>query len=124
MDEDLLLDTDIKDDSTINFVEPTYPAPLPKKESMYSKRTRLSFSTSDRATKRVIAPYVRVLRRGQKSIVPEQEEEDIQFRFYLEKKPSLLMRNLSAFLSDSVDLPSILHETAEVLKGVCKAMCK
>lgn len=108
----------------VKIAKPTYPIPLTKMESVHSKRTKLSFSTSDRATKRVIAPYVRVVRRGQKIGKVEKEEESKQFRFYLQKKPSVLMRNLSAFLSDSVDLPSVLHETAEVLKVVTKAKGK
>lgn len=81
----------------------------------------LSFSTSDRATKRVIAPYVRIIRKGQKAQITTKTEESKQFSYYLQKKPSVLMRNLSNFLSDSVDLPSVLNETSEVLKGVTRA---
>jgi cAMP and cAMP-inhibited cGMP 3',5'-cyclic phosphodiesterase 10 len=73
---------------------------------------------SDKATKRVIAPFVRIVRKGQK---PHEVEESKHFTFYLQKKPSVLIRDLSSFLSDSVDLPSLLHETAEVLKNVTKA---
>lgn len=63
---------------------------------------------------RVIAPYV----VPKKSIV---EIEDEQFSFYLKKKPAVLLRDLSTFMSDSVDLPSLFHETSDVLKNVTKA---
>ncbi|XP_044258941.1 cAMP and cAMP-inhibited cGMP 3',5'-cyclic phosphodiesterase 10A-like [Tribolium madens] len=73
---------------------------------------------SDRATKRVIAPFVRIIRKGQK---PHEAEESKHFSFFLQRKPSVLIRDLSSFLSDSVDLPSLLHETADVLKSITKA---
>lgn len=111
--------TDSEEDASFTLIKPTYPAPLSKLDT--TKQTRLSFSTSDRATKRVIAPYVRVVRRGQPQKPDKEEEESKQFRFYLQKKPSVLTRNLSAFLSDTVDLCSIITESADVLKGVCKA---
>lgn len=98
-------------------------ASMMKKASEF-KVNPLSFSTSDRATKRVIAPYVRIIRKGQKAQITTKTEESKQFSYYLQKKPSVLMRNLSNFLSDSVDLPSVLNETSEVLKGVTRAQGK
>jgi FAD/FMN-containing dehydrogenase len=47
--------------------------------------------------------------------------EDRLFSFFLQKTPSVLLRELSSFLTDSVDLPSLLHETCDVLKNVTKA---
>ncbi|RZB39878.1 cAMP and cAMP-inhibited cGMP 3',5'-cyclic phosphodiesterase 10A, partial [Asbolus verrucosus] len=82
------------------------------------KKVSTPIPISDRATKRVIAPYVRIVRKGTK---PIEIEEAKQFSIFLQRKPSVLTRDLSSFLSDSVDLPSLLHETADVLKNVTKA---
>ncbi|RZC35129.1 cAMP and cAMP-inhibited cGMP 3',5'-cyclic phosphodiesterase 10A [Asbolus verrucosus] len=63
----------------------------------------------------MIASYARKMRKTTKPA------EDKLFSFFLEKKPSVLLRELSSFLTDSVDLPSLLHETCDVLKNVTKA---
>ncbi|GJQ85802.1 hypothetical protein Trydic_g20359 [Trypoxylus dichotomus] len=83
------------------------------------KKLSLAFAATDKATRRVIAPYVNIVRRGRKAIV--RHEEDKSFRFYLQKKPSVAMRNLTEFLDDSVDLPMLLHESSEALKHVTNA---
>lgn len=72
----------------------------------------------ENAIRRVIAPYVQTVRKHQKS---RKESENEQFSYYLKKKPNILLQDLSMFLSDSVDLPSVLHETAEILKSVTQA---
>jgi cAMP and cAMP-inhibited cGMP 3',5'-cyclic phosphodiesterase 10 len=64
---------------------------------------------------RVIAPFVTVPKKNKEQV------EDEQFSFYLKKKPAVLIRDLSSFMSDSVDLPSLFHETSDVLKKVTKA---
>lgn len=99
--------------------ESTYGNPTIANEAMYSKI--LSFSTSDHATKRVIAPYVRIMRKGQKDPKTPEQREEPEFSFFLQRKPSVLQRNLSAFLSDTVDLPDLMHESADVLKRTTKA---
>lgn len=86
-------------------------------------RTLIDFSTSDRATKRVIAPYVKIIRKGQlAAAITTKVEENKQFNFYLQRKPSLCMRDLSSLLSDSVDLGSVLNETSDVLKSVTRSL--
>lgn len=98
----------------------SYGAPL---LSEIRSRTLIDFSTSDRATKRVLAPYVKIVRKGQlAAAVTTKVEENKQFNFYLQRKPSLCMRDLSSFLSDSVDLPSVLNETCDVLKSVTRSL--
>lgn len=101
----------------------SYGTPAKANEAMYTKC--LSFSTSDHATKRVIAPYVRIMRKGQKEPKATEQPEEPEFTFFLQRKPSVLQRNLSAFLSDTVDLPELMHESADVLKRTTKAngMC-
>lgn len=59
------------------------------------------------------------MRKGQKEAAAEEPEPE--FTFFLQKKPSVLLRNLSAFLSDTVDLPELMHESADVLKRTTKA---
>lgn len=101
----------------------SYGVPLSGKLSEIRSRTLLDFSTSDRATKRVIAPYVKIVRKGQMAAAVTTKTEDNKlFNFYVQRKPSICMRDLSAFLSDSVDLPSVLNETAEVLKSATRAL--
>lgn len=63
---------------------------------------------------KVIAPFVTAPKKV-------REKDDEQFSFYLRKKPEVLIQDLSSFMSDSVDLPSLFHETADVLNRVCKA---
>ncbi|KAF5278629.1 hypothetical protein FQA39_LY00671 [Lamprigera yunnana] len=105
------------DEQVVNFNINTekYPRPLSKTEVS----RRLSFSTSDPATKRVIAPYVRNVRKSRLQKI-EKHEQSRQFRFYLQQKPSILVQNLSTLLSD-VDLCDIIKDNADVLKSVCKA---
>lgn len=71
-------------------------------------------STSKSTVWRVLAPFVRVTKKP-------KEFDDEQFSFYLKKKPEVLLRDLSTFMSDSVDLPSLFHETSDVLKKVTKS---
>ncbi|KAG5883185.1 hypothetical protein JTB14_018201 [Gonioctena quinquepunctata] len=96
---------------------------------MQRRRTRLfanqavdpiEIDTSDKATRRVIAPYVKIVRKSEK-VQLEKEPEHQKFNFYIQNKPSVLLHDLTSFLSDSVDLVMLLHETAEVLKSTTKA---
>ncbi|KAJ8921660.1 hypothetical protein NQ315_010569 [Exocentrus adspersus] len=81
----------------------------------------LSLDTTDKATRRVIAPYVKVIRRSGKETHLEKEQEYQKFNFYVQNKPSVLIQDLSSFLLDNVDLISLLHETGDVLKCTTKA---
>lgn len=96
----------------------SYATPMTKREAMMAKLERVTFSTSDRATKRVIAPYVNIVRKG---LSAKQKEKRPSISLYIKKKPSVLLRKISQFLSDNVDLPSLLHETADVLRETTKA---
>lgn len=83
------------------------------------KVTAADLPINDRAVKRVIAPFVRIVRKGEKPI--HEIETSAQFSYYLQKKPSVLIRDLSSFLSDSVELSSLIHESTDVLKRITKA---
>lgn len=90
-------------------------------QAVMGKRiTATDLAINDRAVKRVIAPFVRIVRKGEKPSY-EAETTSTQFSYYLQKKPSVLIRDLSSFLSDSVDLSSRIHESADVLKRITKA---
>ncbi|CAH1173827.1 unnamed protein product [Phaedon cochleariae] len=82
--------------------------------------TTAAIDTSDKATRRVIAPYVKIVRKSEKAHL-EKEQEHQKFNFYIQNKPSVLLHDLTSFLSDSVDLVLLLHETAEVMKSTTKA---
>lgn len=97
----------------------SYSAPMTKKEAKASKYVKTAFTSSDQATKRVIAPYVSIVRKGKKAPAVVKDDRGY-FSYYLQRKPSVLMRNLSEFLTD-INLPALLHETAEVLKIVTNA---
>lgn len=79
----------------------------------------LSFDATDKAIKRVIAPYVKVVRRSGREAPSEREYQ--KFNFYVQNKPSVLLQDLSSFLLDNVDLVTLLHETGDVLKLTTKA---
>ncbi|XP_048521448.1 cAMP and cAMP-inhibited cGMP 3',5'-cyclic phosphodiesterase 10A [Dendroctonus ponderosae] len=89
-----------------------------KKKNTFNDQ--MALDTKDKATRRVIAPYVKIVRKS-KGALEKSKEESQKFSFYLHNKPSVLMQDLSSFLSDSVDLASVLQETADVLKVVTKA---
>lgn len=91
----------------------------PTKKADFRKLS-LALSATDKATRRVIAPYVNIVRGGRKATV-KLEKDNKYFRFYLQKKPSAVMRNLTEFLDDTVDLPMLLHESSEALKCVTNA---
>ena len=99
---------------------------VPKAQSSHSneediaanKKITTDIVITDKAIKRVIAPFVRIVR---KDIKYKEVEEAKYFSLYLKKKPSVLIRDLSSFLSDTVDLVSLLHETSDVLQNVTKA---
>ncbi|KAJ8934359.1 hypothetical protein NQ314_013400 [Rhamnusium bicolor] len=85
-----------------------------------SPESQMPVDTTDKATKRVIAPYVKIVRKSDKTHL-EKEGEHEKFNFYIQNKPSVLLHDLTSFLSDSVDLVTLLHETADVLKTTTKA---
>lgn len=85
--------------------------------SDHARRTLLPPTTNKADFFRVIAPYIPV----QKKIRHEDTDSAHSLSFYLQKKPEALIRDLSSFMSDSVDLPQLLHETADVLQFVTKA---
>lgn len=96
---------------------------------MQRRRTKLldttvldnvAIDTSDKATRRVIAPYVRIVKKSAKTKL-EKEKEYQKFNFYIQNKPALLLSDLTSFLSDGVDLVLLLHETADVLKQITRA---
>lgn len=90
-----------------------------KTHSDYSKLS-MGYATTEKACKRVIAPYVNIVRRGHKAVVKKQED-DAHFMFYLQKKPSALVKHMQEFLGEDVDLQTIIHETADSLKEITRA---
>lgn len=86
--------------TTINQNEEA-PAHLPKVHSHFL----VPSEKLDKVTRRVIAPYAQIERKGMK------EEEAKEGRY-------LDMNRFNVFLEDTVDLDSLLYETAMVLKTV------
>lgn len=78
-------------------------------------------SMTDRATKRVIAPYVSIIRKGYKGHPSKSIKKVPSLTHLIGKKPSLLLRKISEFLSDYVDLTSLLRDTANCMKTVTDA---
>ncbi|XP_063621951.1 cAMP and cAMP-inhibited cGMP 3',5'-cyclic phosphodiesterase 10A-like [Cydia splendana] len=81
---------------------------MSKTASLILRKTQSHFLVSseklDKATKRVIAPYAQIVRKGLK----EERKEGT----YLD------INRFNVFLEDTVDLDSLLYETAMVLKTV------
>lgn len=59
----------------------------------------------DKVTRRVIAPYARIQRKGEKG-------EDVKQESYLD------LSRFTVFLEDRVDLDSLLYDTAQIIKTV------
>lgn len=92
-----------------------YGRPLPQHESDAQKRKTYSI----RATKRILAPFVKA-RHKPKTKAPDNK----YFSFYVQKKPSILMRDMTTLLLDGVDFISVLNETADVLKEATNSTSK
>lgn len=84
-----------------------------------NRKVPIAIAIDDKATKRVLAPFVRIVRKGVKAHA--EVEESQRFSFYLEKKPSVLVNDLSLLLSDSFKLHELIHQSVDVLKLVTKA---
>lgn len=76
-------------------------------------------SSKDNFIKIKISDYANEFQRL--SIIPEDHDIPSISNFYATTNPYLLIRNLTAVLEDSVELPIILSETANILKIVTKA---
>lgn len=76
------------------------------------------FTTSDYATKRVLAPFCRIVRKDGK---PKTQVKTESLTSLIGKKPSVLMKKISQFLTDTVDLTALLNETAFCMKTVTEA---
>ncbi|XP_022919275.1 cAMP and cAMP-inhibited cGMP 3',5'-cyclic phosphodiesterase 10A-like [Onthophagus taurus] len=91
-----------------------------KKYGTPSKKTDPNLFTirNDKATKRIIAPYVNIVRRGKRAALSEKDRE---LEFFFEGKPSIIGRNINEFLDDTVDLPTVLLESVATLKSITKS---
>lgn len=89
----------------------------PRRRTGTSSRLSMGFDASERAAKRVIAPFVNIMRKGRKAAV-KKEADDAHFMFYLKKKPSVLTRHMTEFLDETVDLQTLIYETAETLRSI------
>lgn len=90
--------------------------PLSKKEYAALKFYKKLIQSEKQ--KRVIAPYVVT----KKDKIKKKAPEESYFEFYAaQKKPSLLLQNLTQYFAGEVSLPTLLHETSEVVKTTTKA---
>ncbi|KAJ8978479.1 hypothetical protein NQ317_018732 [Molorchus minor] len=92
-----------------------------KTKVLNNPASNLLLDTTDKATKRVLAPYVKIIKNDKALPQVSKEEEHLQFNYTVQNKPSFLFHDLTSFLLDSVDLGTLLHETADVLKSTTKA---
>lgn len=74
---------------------------------------------ADYATKRVIAPFVKIQR---KDIGFREKKKVSSLVNLIGKKPSIEMTKISQFLSDDVDLTTLLNDTAQCMKSVTDAI--
>lgn len=82
--------------------------------------------TNDKATRRVIAPYLKIVRKSDKTLTEKQQEtsEHRRFNFYIQNKPTFLLQDFTSYLADCVDLVLLLQETSDVLKSTTNATGK
>nr|XP_022910381.1 cAMP and cAMP-inhibited cGMP 3',5'-cyclic phosphodiesterase 10A-like [Onthophagus taurus] len=84
------------------------------------KRPTLPFIPSDKASRRVIAPYVNIVRKSKKIAVKDDTNKYI--KAFLQKKPSILVSTLKEFLEGIVELPILIHESIDALKIVTSSI--
>lgn len=83
-----------------------------------SVSTRISIAHT-KSAKRVLAPYVNLMRRGRRVTLRRGRDK---FNFFLSKRSSVLMKNLTVFMANSNELPLLLHETTDVLKSLTNSL--
>ena len=82
---------------------------------------RVSFVVTPEAVKRVIAPYVNIVRYDKTNQTKSNIEIPIDTKnFFLEKRPSDLVKDLTSFLTNRYDV-TVLNETAQVLRELTKS---
>lgn len=94
--------------------------PRLKRSSVEQIGNSIFLRISDPATKRVIAPYVSIIRKGWKA-APPQIRKVPSLTSLIGKKPSVLLKKFSQFLYDNVDLSVLLRDTANCMKSITKA---
>lgn len=83
-------------------------------------KSRTEIGERDKALRRVLAPFLTRYRRAESTGDSEVKEE---FRnVYMQVKPGEVLAKLDAFFTDSLELPTVLNETAEILKGATKSV--
>ncbi|GJQ80088.1 hypothetical protein Trydic_g19371 [Trypoxylus dichotomus] len=115
----------LKQESTIGLISESENFVARRKRNLKllkksGKRDYGKLGTSEYACKRVIAPYVNIIRRGRRAVVKVDQEDDVAW-IRLRIKPSFVMKGLREFLDDKLDLNLLLHETADSLKDVTQA---
>lgn len=83
-------------------------------------KSKTEFGERDKVLRRILAPF---LTRYKKAELPEQSEAiKEEFRnVYMQIKPAEVLGKLDAFFMDSLELPTVLNETAEILKAATKS---
>ncbi|CAH0549249.1 unnamed protein product [Brassicogethes aeneus] len=102
----------------VSVYEKGSPSGSLKKESRNIKNEfPVDIDATDKAVKRVIAPYLQ--RQPKKhGILKTQEKKSAITRYEIKYKAEELFGDRKAFLSDFIDLPSVMWQSADVLKLV------
>lgn len=113
-----------------DFLEPQfYPDPVMFRASL-ENQTRADHElmknlTSNKATIRVLAPYLKIMRKEKKRIIEtaikKKEEKSKQSKVYFDKKVKEELIGEVQNLEEKVELVLSIHETADVLKSLLNA---
>lgn len=74
---------------------------------------------NDHVTRRVLAPFLMTYKKKPLLNLTEVKEEFQNV--YSQTKPKEVLGKLAAFFTDSLELPTVLNETSEILKTVTKS---
>lgn len=83
---------------------------------------KMPINFADRAIRRVIAPHVSIIRKGWKPKARRLKESNVQI--FLKTKSAFMVKTVSQFLLDKVELQTLVSDTAECLKTVTDARGK
>ncbi|KAK6640796.1 hypothetical protein RUM44_012493 [Polyplax serrata] len=88
---------------------------------MFQRKTPKKIVTPSKEARKVLAPFIKRLRKQGAQKLLSKVEADHQ-KHYVRSKVKDVIAKLQSFCKDSLEIPTVLNETAEILKDVTKSL--